>query len=184
MIMTCDHVSAPAGGATCCWSWSSPAARSAWSATPPAPPWPSPSTLTPASESCCLRRESSTLEEVKPLPRPVERSQCSQRSPAQAAPHPAAPAAPAAPPSTCEDSRVRSAAGPRWRWRRRRPTARCFPGVGKSDEVTFRDFKSGNTVDYRSSTLSGFCSSEEIYRWGGDICLVLGFFFFFLCLKS
>lgn len=128
--MTHNHASAPAGCSTCCWSWFSPAARSAWSATPQAPPWPSPSTLTPASESCCLWRETSTwrksikswMNENKSVSVP----QCAQpRLP----PHPAAPAAPAAPPSTCEDSRVRSAAGRRWRWPHRRPTARCFPGV-------------------------------------------------------
>lgn len=36
---------------TCYWFWFSPAAHSAWHAIPPAPPWPSPSILSPAGES-------------------------------------------------------------------------------------------------------------------------------------
>lgn len=48
---------------TCYWFWFSPAARSAWRATLPAPPWLSPSTLTPVCESYHLGSEERRVED-------------------------------------------------------------------------------------------------------------------------
>lgn len=49
---------------TCYWFWSSPAARSAWHATLPAPPWPSPSTPLPACENSYLRSRGRRVPEL------------------------------------------------------------------------------------------------------------------------